>query len=108
VLDSPTRRSMRDRRLNTTRKLGIKSLEAEHSPKAGYSTCRSVSIKHMHIIKAVIDNITCIAYIHEVNYPSTSIHHRHNTCTVLGTLPHTNTIAHYKTKYNLQHGVINI
>ena len=39
ALDLPTRKNMRARRLNATRRLGIESTEAERSPKAGYSTC---------------------------------------------------------------------
>ena len=35
--------------------------------------------------KAVIDNITSMAYVQEVNYPSTSFHLRHNACTILDT-----------------------
>jgi len=92
--------------LNATRRLGIESLEAERSPKARYSTCRSVSVEYKYN-KAVIDNITCMIYVQEVNYPSTSIRHRYNTCTVLGTRPHINTNAQYNIKYNLQRRVIN-
>jgi len=51
ALDLPTRRSIRAWRLNTTGRLGIESREAECSPKARYSTCRSVSVRHTHIIK---------------------------------------------------------
>jgi len=49
TLDSPTRRSMRARRLNTTQRLGIESSEAERRLKAGYSTCKSVNVEHTHI-----------------------------------------------------------
>jgi len=51
VLYSPTRQSKRARRLNTTRRLGIEISEPESSSKAGYSTCKSVSVEHTHIIK---------------------------------------------------------
>ena len=43
-LGSSTRWSIRARRLNVTRRLGIESSEAERSLEAGYSTCRSVSV----------------------------------------------------------------
>ena len=50
----PTRRSMKARRLNATRRLGIESLEAERSPKAWYSTCtRCYYRMSTHIIMAI-------------------------------------------------------
>ena len=37
--------------------------------------------------------------VQEINYSSTTIHHRHNTCTIFGIRPHTNTRAQLNTKY---------
>ena len=46
----------------------------------------------MHENKAVKEYITCNVYVEEVNYTNTSIHHRYNICTVLGTQSNTNTV----------------
>jgi len=44
-----------------------------------------------HGIKAEIKHITGMVYVQKINYPSTNIHHKYNTGTILGTRPHTNT-----------------
>ena len=43
-----------------------------------------------------------MVYVQEINYPSTNIRHRHNTCTILGTRSHTNIRVNYEYNPKIQ------